>query len=404
MRAVKSTRDATVPSVPTDRARESKSPSAPIRVVHVVESFGSGVKNSVLSYVANTPDIEHHLLWSTHSDTTVDEQDLEPFASHQFLPAGHAARVRAVRTAVKRLGTPVVHAHSSWAGVYVRLALRHSHELSIVYTPHGYSFQRQDLPGVARALFRVAEWVLSFNTTKVAACGQHEARLSEWPFKHPSISVVPNVSHDSGPMADPVQTEPDDMRPSDGPEAGDSGPPEGSVVVGVGRLCNAKDPTFFAESIRELRASDPSVRAVWIGEGDDHYARDLLDAGVEITGWLSADETWQVLSGSTVYLHTARWEGFPLSVLEAASAGLPIIGRDIGALRDEGLPLLFSEPREIVDIWTRLGDDDERRAAREFARRFAESHSDARQADALHVMYRGLPSVAAQASVGGSRR
>jgi glycosyltransferase involved in cell wall biosynthesis len=297
-----------------------------------------------------------------------------------------------------------VHAHSSWAGVYVRVALRRSQELSLVYTPHGYSFQRQDLPGVARAVFRVAEWILSFNTTMVAACGQHEARLSEWPLKHPSISVVPNVSHESGPMADSGQTAGDGKARSDGPGAADPGVLEAPVVVGVGRLCNAKDPTFFAESIRELRASEPSVRAVWIGEGDDHYARDLVDAGVEITGWLSADETWRVLSGSTVYLHTARWEGFPLSVLEAASAGLPIIGRDIGALRDEGLPLLFSEPREIVDIWTRLGDDDERRAARAFARRFAESHSDARQADALRVMYRGLPSVSSRASVGGGRR
>ncbi|MHA7987748.1 glycosyltransferase [Rathayibacter sp. CAU 1779] len=352
-----------------------------------MESFGSGVKNSVLSYVANTPEFAHHLLWSTHADTAVDDADLAAFASHERMPAGHIRRIHAVRDSVARLSPPIVHAHSSWAGMYVRSALRPSPRLSVVYTPHGYSFQRQDIPAAARGLFRVAEWGLSFRTTTIAACGQHEARLSAWPFKHPTINVVPNVFH--GVDLAIIRTRPR-MR-SRVADPLSSGLP---VIVGAGRLCNAKDPTFFAATIRALRASGSRARAIWIGEGEDHFARDLRDADVEITGWLDRSDAAKVMSHASVYLHTARWEGFPLSVLEAAALGIPVIGRDIGALRDEGLPLLFSRPIDFVDVWRRLQDDEQRQAAESFSRRLASSHSDVHQADALRVLYQSLPAVA----------
>ncbi|NNC12958.1 glycosyltransferase [Planctomonas sp. JC2975] len=357
---------------------------SPGRILHVVESFGSGVKNSVLSYVANTPEFEHHLLWSTHADTTVDEVDLRHFSSHERLPSGHVDRLKAVRAAVTQVVPNIVHAHSSWAGLYVRLALRPSQRLSILYTPHGYSFQRQDLPAPARMLFRLVEWSLSFNTTMVVACGQHEARLSAWPFRHPPIGVVPNVAHT-------FDTEDELDHASHGTSSSAAEPASGPpVIVGAGRLCNAKDPAFFAATIRELRAAGIQVRAVWIGDGEEHFARDLTDANVEITGWLSRDDAGKVLREASVYLHTARWEGFPLSVLEAASLGVPMIGRDIGALRDEGLPLLFRQPADIVGLWRRLEDDDERQATMAFVRRLADSHSDSRQANTLRVIYGDL--------------
>lgn len=371
-------------ALPWSSAPGNTTSTRPVMVLHVVESFGSGVKNSLLSYVANTPEYDHHLLWATHADTSVSAADLSVFASHRHLPDGHRKRVAAVREAIRRLAPPIVHAHSSWAGMYVRVATRHSARLSIVYTPHGYSFQRQDISATSRGLFRVAEWMLSFNTTAVAACGEHEARLSAWPVRHPPVSVIPNVSHASGRQRHARL----DARARPG-ESGSDLP----VVVGAGRLCNAKDPAFFAATITALRASGAQLRAVWMGDGEEHFARTLRDADVEITGWLTPHETWDTLGRASLYLHTARWEGFPLSVLEAAAAGVPVIGRDIGALRDEGLPLLFSRPADVVDLWNRLAEDDEWRAALAFARELAESHDDASQGRALNALYRSLRSV-----------
>ena len=38
------------------------------------------------------------------------------------------------------------------------------------------------------------------------------------------------------------------------------------------------------------------------------------------------------LGGAGVYLHTARWEGFPIAILEALELGVPVIARDVPAL------------------------------------------------------------------------
>ena len=73
----------------------------------------------------------------------------------------------------------------------------------------------------------------------------------------------------------------------------------------------------------------------------------MIDAGVEVTGWISTNDVKNRLLNSTLYLSTAKWEGMPISILEALACGLPtiafncpgnadiIMGRDIGFVFDK---------------------------------------------------------------------
>ncbi|RKW70056.1 glycosyltransferase family 4 protein [Galactobacter caseinivorans] len=83
-----------------------------------------------------------------------------------------------------------------------------------------------------------------------------------------------------------------------------------------------------------------------IGDGDQRD--ELTSAGVTVTGWLTPAEVETVLRGCSVYLHSASYEGFPLSVLDAAGAGLPIVVRDLACF--EGSPLLpgVSDPEHAA--------------------------------------------------------
>jgi glycosyltransferase involved in cell wall biosynthesis len=109
---------------------------------------------------------------------------------------------------------------------------------------------------------------------------------------------------------------------------------DGNRVVTVGRIGAQKDPEFFRAAVLHLRRNGrPGLDARWIGDGDDAIARARLErTGVPVSGWLSSFDAHCALGGAGVYLHTARWEGFPIAILEALELGVPVIARDVPAL------------------------------------------------------------------------
>jgi glycosyltransferase involved in cell wall biosynthesis len=64
----------------------------------------------------------------------------------------------------------------------------------------------------------------------------------------------------------------------------------------------------------------------------------LADQGVEVTGWMSHDAASARLAQCDLYLHFAAWEGFPMTVIEAAAMGRPILLRAISAFDGFDMP------------------------------------------------------------------
>lgn len=132
-----------------------------------------------------------------------------------------------------------------------------------------------------------------------------------------------------------------------------SPPQDGAApVVGVvSRVTPQRDPAFFAETSRRIRRHIPDARFVWIGDGDGKDASlvDVLtDAGVEVTGWLSGEELRRQVAGLSLIVHTARWDGFPMAVLEARRIGVPLLVRDIPALRECPATARFDSPDDAA--------------------------------------------------------
>lgn len=274
-----------------------------VRVLHVVESFGGGVADAVRSFVHATPEYEHHLLYALRDGITVDEELYAPFASAERMPDGHLGRVGAVRRARRRTDARIVHAHSSFAGVYARMAVRRR-SVPLVYSPHCFAFERRDLGGPALRAFRAVEIALAPNTTVFATCSDRETVLAGALSRGPVRTVV-NVA-----------------RELTAPER--SGAPEPVTTIAMsGRLAPQKGVAAFAALAAALHQRRLPVRLVWIGGGDEGFAPLLREAGVEVTGWLPPDDVVAGLAAADLYVHTAEWEGFPIGVLEAISLGLP---------------------------------------------------------------------------------
>ena len=284
------------------------------RVLHVVQKYSSGVGSAIAQYTHSVPEAEHHLLSATPVDAEGDLAEQARFASARLMRRGHAGKLRSIRETVRELRPDVVHAHSSHGGAYARLAVaRTAHRL--VYTPHCYAFERRDVSAPVRASFWLAEALLAVNTTAFAACSAREHRLSAWPTRRAPRYLVPNIA------------------PPDRPAPG-TGRAGTLTVAGGGRLSPQKDPAFFLQVVRRLRETDNGIEALWLGDGDPQSRAALEAGGVHVTGWLPRARALELLAGATLYLHSARWEGFPLMVAEAVALGVPTLVRPVPSFED----------------------------------------------------------------------
>jgi glycosyltransferase involved in cell wall biosynthesis len=338
-------------------------------VLHVAESWGAGVRSAVLQFVAATPQFEHHLLRGVRRAEFASE-DEQRFASVGVLPAGPIAARRAIQRGVAAVRPDVVHAHSSYAGFFVRTALRRSPQRRLVYSPHCFAFERRDLSAPVRLAIRLVERVLTRNTDTIAACSPGEARAASR-LGARRVVYVPNVA--SVPALAMLEHR------------------DANRVVAVGRIGAQKDPDFFRATVLHLRRTGhPDLDARWIGDGDDRIARTRLErAGVPATGWLSSFDAHKALGQAGVYLHTARWEGFPVSILEAIELGIPVLAREVptmaGAIATPGI----TTPEQMAAAAEQLlhGGDAARHANLSAWQRKLAENTPERQARALAASY-----------------
>ncbi|MDO5619073.1 glycosyltransferase [Kocuria sp.] len=314
------------------------------RVLHVVEAFGGGVAAAVRDYVRALPECEHHLVCRLRPEAdTLEPEWVEEFASIHRIDGGHMGATKFVRSTIQTLQPDVVHAHSSYAGVWARTALMGNGTIRCVYTPHAWAFDREDKSAAQRRAYRAVERSLSRRTDVLAGCSRAENQeVRKWGAKLKAV-YVPNVAAET--QQSVTQAPITDWSESTGP-----------LIVGSGRLTMQKDPEWFAQVVAGLRGADHSVRALWVGGGDDHLQQQLEAQDIEVTGWVDPATVLARLGQADLYVHTARWEGFPITVLEAARLGRPMAVRGIRAFDDIGMPLVLHSPGDLVQHWERLKD------------------------------------------------
>jgi glycosyltransferase involved in cell wall biosynthesis len=355
----------------------------PLRVLHVVVAAGSGVVAVVEDHMANTSEFEHHALVALDETCSIG-RGLEQLAtSITELPPGALSRAPAIRAAVERIDPDIIHAHSSFAGAYVRTALPRRRRAHVVFTPHCYAFERTDISSGARRAYRVAESILSFRGRHVAACSPREAGFAERLPGHQHVTYVPNVVRDFVPAPRPAPT-PTRTRPL--------------LATTVGRITPAKSPEFFADAARRSRSLGLDIEWVWVGGtgGDTAGEDELRRAGVRVTGWVSRAEALRHLEATDVYVHCASWEGAPLTILEAAMADIPVIARRAPALEALGVAPLYDTVDQLLDMLREYPDGRAFEVALDSVAGLRARHTNERQREALKLVYERAAGAAAR--------
>jgi glycosyltransferase involved in cell wall biosynthesis len=289
----------------------------------VTEALGGGIQSAIVNYVDGLNEVEHSMFARARRGQATHAVEAG-LVSHEEYSGGLAGFFARLLAKVREEQPDIVHLHSSFAGV-ARAVLPRGQR--VVYSPHCYAMERRDVALPLRWCYGAVEYLLARRTQVTVAVSPREAAISERLNRRTPTQVVLNPS------------------PFDGAHRDDADVVAGEVVM-VGRISPQKDPELFAKVARAFDEDD--VTFTWIGDGDTDERSALEDAGVSVSGWIAPDELRRRLERAALYLHTAAWEGGPVSTIEAASLGLPILSRTIPSMHSLGYPLAGETPQQLA--------------------------------------------------------
>lgn len=333
------------------------------RIIHVTEALGGGITSAINTYVDNSSQYQHYLFASVRANDVTGEENNGRFEDVRLVPR-KLSSLAFLKEYIDQIQPDVIHVHSTYAGVLVRL-MPFVDTRKIVYTPHAYAFLRNDHPLKLKAYYAI-EWLLARRTAVTAGCGRDEMNIAMQ--LHPSGRAAELINICGALPAihrQPVTTPP--------------------VVVMIGRVCEQKGFAFFADAAERV---GNAARFVWIGGGDEDGVARLKAAGVEVTGWVTRAQVLQHLEQAALYFHSAAWDGFPISVLEAANYDIPMVLRGIGPFTAEGLHTV-DNPSEAADMICRFAEQNQSVLAStaENATMVREYHSAANLQQSLMRLY-----------------
>ncbi len=206
----------------------------------------------------------------------------------------------------------LVHAHSAKAGQVARAVCRRL-DVPCVYTVHGWGFG-PGRPRLQSALVRLSERLQVAHTGHYVAVSQADAATGRARLGIPgrAIDTIHNGIADT-----PLRARPE----------------ASSVIVTVSRAHPGKDhDTLF-------RATAGLDCEVWcIGGGTDGAAFSRVvapyadDPRRRIRVFGNRCDIPELLAQAGVFVLSSRYEGLPLSIIEAMRAGLPVVATDVGGV------------------------------------------------------------------------
>lgn len=231
---------------------------------------------------------------------------------------------------MKKKGFDLVHCHSSKAGILGRLAAWLAGVPKIFFTVHGWGINEyQSWP--VHFLYTWAERLAGAVSTKVICVSESDF------LKGQNLRLVAN-----GKLSVIYNGVPESQR-KEGALRGELNIKREDIIIGtVARLAQQKDPLFLLElaerMVKHLSNDSGEVRLyfVLIGEGplrakcEKFVNSNGLSKRVFLLG--AREDAAELVRDFDVFVLFSRWEGLPLTIIEAMLAGRPVVANAVGGV------------------------------------------------------------------------
>jgi glycosyltransferase involved in cell wall biosynthesis len=290
------------------------------KVLHIVESFGSGVFTFLVDLVNGTDDLYDITIAYGVREETIDNFkeyfskkvkfiQVENF-TRSINPTKDIKAIKEIKKIVNEVMPDIVHMHSSKAGAIGRIAISSRHR-KLIYNPHGFSFLKKDDSQLKRVIYRLIEKLLTLRKCTIVGCSQGEYEEARKLTKN---SICINNGIDTKKIEEETK-----------------GLPEQEIdfeqlkICTSGRIGYQKNPEMFNQIAEAL----PDIQFTWIGDGE--LREELTSPNITITGWKERKEVLEILNQNDIFILTSLWEGLPISLLEAMYMGkICIVSNVIG--------------------------------------------------------------------------
>lgn len=224
----------------------------------------------------------------------------------------------------------VVHFHNSKMGLIGRIAAWVSRIPKVYYTVHGWGLNPQTTGRLFQLLGLIERFLSRFTTQMVFVSRRdmEQGIQNRWATPDRSRLIYNGIDGVEG--THPLQGEAVDLRKQLKVS------PQIPIIGFVARLAEPKDPLFAIHVAEELVNRGIDHRLCIIGNGPKYEAcgqliRDLdLHQQVVLMG--TRGDVMSLLAQMDLFCLFSRWEGLPISVLEAMQTGLPIVASNVGGL------------------------------------------------------------------------
>ncbi len=220
----------------------------------------------------------------------------------------------------RRLKPDIVHIHAVGPSLVAPLARLMG--MKVVFTHHGYDYDREKWNTLEKKVLRLGEWAgMRFAHGRIVVA-KHIADAMQAKF-HRNVHFIPNG----------VQI---DIEAADDTVLDEFGLTKGRYVLLVARLVVEKRQMDLIEAF--LHADMPDTKLVLVGGGDarSDYAEKLRaraksHSNIVLTGSQSGARLGGLFANAGLFVLPSSHEGMPIALLEALAYGLPILASNIEA-------------------------------------------------------------------------
>lgn len=287
-----------------------------LKIVHVVETWVGGISSYVTALMIEQRSYGHNvvLVCDPHNMDAarfeVDGINVVPYRSSRN-PLRFVSISCAIRKTIKMLHADVIHCHSSYPGVYVRLGS--FGEAKVLYTPHAWSFMKKDISRMTAFAFAMIEKWLARRCTRILCMSFDEVRAAnKYGIEQDKLELVyTGIPTDMA--AEQIDTDTEAV-----------GHSARHIHVGYfGRLDYQKGFDILVDALPLLK--DHLQVHVFGTAVRGGVAMPDGTPCVTYHGWVDPEEAGRAMRKMDAIVVPSRWEGLALVPIEAMRAGKVLV-------------------------------------------------------------------------------